>query len=99
VDGQTGYLVPPRDPDALADRLARLFRKPDLLRLFGRQAARRAGTLFTWEIVARAVGDVYGDVIEARTGRLGRLWAHAPALPTAEGALRLAMIPGEVESR
>ena len=35
-DGSTGYLVPSGDPDALADRLARLVGKPALRRAFGR---------------------------------------------------------------
>jgi D-inositol-3-phosphate glycosyltransferase len=65
-DGETGFLVPPHDPAALADRLARLARDPALRRALGRAARRRACTLYTWERVARQVADVYDEV---RAGR------------------------------
>jgi histidinol-phosphate phosphatase family protein len=64
-DGVTGYLVPPRDPEALAGRLADLFRQPELLRQFGRQAIRRARALYTWRGVAEALGHVYAEVARA----------------------------------
>src|SRR5262249_5916904 len=37
-DGETGFLVPPSDPDALADRLIRMINGPSLVRLLGAQA-------------------------------------------------------------
>src|SRR5204863_10154246 len=61
ADGETGYLVPPHDPDALAARLARLFRIPGLLQHLGRQATRRANAMFTWEKVAIAIARVYEE--------------------------------------
>jgi glycosyltransferase involved in cell wall biosynthesis len=65
-DGETGFLVPPTDPDALADRLARLFREPELLRDFGRRARRRAVTFYTWGRVSDAVADVYAELLTER---------------------------------
>ncbi len=64
-DGETGYLVPPNDPDALAERLAYLYRHPKLLSVFSRQAIRRANDLFTWRRVADAVAALYEDVLSA----------------------------------
>jgi len=64
-DGETGYLVPPNDPDALAERIAHLYRNPKLLSVFGRQAIRRANDLFTWPKVATAVAELYEKVIAA----------------------------------
>jgi phosphoheptose isomerase len=66
-DGETGYLVPPRDPDALADRLAQLFRQPRLMSVFRRQAVRRANDLFTWSRVTSALAGLYEDVLAARS--------------------------------
>jgi glycosyltransferase involved in cell wall biosynthesis len=65
-DGVTGYLVPPNDPAALAERLAYLWRHPEVRRAFGRNAIRRARTLFTWKRVAAAVADLYDHVVATR---------------------------------
>jgi D-inositol-3-phosphate glycosyltransferase len=65
-DGETGYLVPPDDADAVAERIAHLFRHPRLMTLFRRQAIKRANDLFTWEHVASGVATLYEDVLVAR---------------------------------
>jgi glycosyltransferase involved in cell wall biosynthesis len=62
-DGETGFLVPPRDPAALAERLARLLRDEHLLETLGRNALRRARTHFTWDRVADQVAAVYREVV------------------------------------
>lgn len=62
-DGETGYLVPPNDPDAIADRLSHLYEHPTLLQTLGRQAIRRANDLFTWQKVADAVAQLYQSVL------------------------------------
>jgi D-inositol-3-phosphate glycosyltransferase len=97
VDGETGYLVPPRDPDALADRLARLFRHPELMQLLGHQAARRANALFTWEKVAASVSRVYDGV--TASGRALRALAGVPPLPSAAHSWTGLVSPGEVDPR
>jgi glycosyltransferase involved in cell wall biosynthesis len=58
-DGETGLLVPPRDPVALADRLHALKSDPALARRMGAAGMARAQTMFTWSGVARALADVY----------------------------------------
>ena len=72
-DGETGYLVTANDPDALADRVAHLYRNPKLLSVFGRQAVRRANDLFTWQKVATAVAELYEQVITAAQPEEGGL--------------------------
>jgi phosphoheptose isomerase len=64
-DGETGYLVPPDDPAAVAERIAHLYRHPRLMHLFRRQAIRRANDLFTWRHVASGVAALYEDVLAA----------------------------------
>ncbi|SHH41860.1 glycosyltransferase [Pollutimonas bauzanensis] len=59
VDGETGFLVPPKDPDALAARLARLARDQRLSANMGLAGARRADRLFTWERVAAELARVF----------------------------------------
>jgi D-inositol-3-phosphate glycosyltransferase len=63
VDGETGYLVPPRDPEALAQRLADLLTDPATARRFGEAAIRRAHDQYLWGNVARQMADLYADVI------------------------------------
>jgi D-inositol-3-phosphate glycosyltransferase len=63
-DGETGYLVPPRDPETLAERIAHLYRHPNLLSVFRRQSITRVNDLFTWERVSGGVADVYEAAIE-----------------------------------
>jgi D-inositol-3-phosphate glycosyltransferase len=62
-DGETGYLVPPSDPEALAERLNYLYEHPKLMSLLSRQAIRRANDLFTWQSVAASVAAVYEEVL------------------------------------
>ncbi|WP_459618566.1 glycosyltransferase family 4 protein [Bordetella sp. 2513F-2] len=62
VHGQTGFLVPPRDPNALAGRLAALARDPELGRRMGEAGRRRVHRLYTWEKVGQALLDAYGRV-------------------------------------
>jgi D-inositol-3-phosphate glycosyltransferase len=65
--GETGYLVPPQQPQRLAERLDELFQQPQLLRLLGQQAIRRAQEHFTWQKVTSTVAALYEDVLRHRT--------------------------------
>lgn len=68
-DGATGYLVPARAPEALAERLAQLQRRPALARAMGEAGRARAHDCFTWQRVAQRMVAVYRDVLgEARAG-------------------------------
>jgi D-inositol-3-phosphate glycosyltransferase len=71
ADGETGFLVPPRDPAALAYRIARTFERPGLLAALGRQALRRANSLYTWERVTRLLESAYEEVIVPTSGPAG----------------------------
>lgn len=65
-DGETGFLVPPHEPMALAHKLEHLHANPSLARAMGRAGIRRARSLFTWERVTRELVDVYRQVCERR---------------------------------
>lgn len=65
VDGVTGFLVPPGDPDALRDRLRRLAGDPELRRRLGAAGRKRYESLFTLStMVDRTVG-VYREALAA----------------------------------
>jgi glycosyltransferase involved in cell wall biosynthesis len=68
VDGITGFLVPPREPQALADRLRQLHANPWLAQAMGRAGVRRVRALFTWERVAADLVDVYEALVGVRAG-------------------------------
>ena len=53
--GETGYVVPPRDPVALRDALGRLLADPELQRSMGDAAMRRVRSAFT---VERMIDDI-----------------------------------------
>ena len=55
VDGESGLLIPPRDPAALAQAMLRLIGAPDLAARMGRSARLRAEALFDAETVSAAV--------------------------------------------
>ena len=65
--GETGWLVPPRDPAALAMRLAALQRDPALARRMGEAGLARAQAHFTWSGVAESLKAIYGRVADVNT--------------------------------
>jgi glycosyltransferase involved in cell wall biosynthesis len=52
VDGVTGFLVPPNDPEALRARIRQLLGDPALAAQLGAAARRRIAEQFTWDKVA-----------------------------------------------
>lgn len=63
IDGETGFLVPPDDPDTLADRLGCLHMAPMLRREFGEAGRARVHQQYTWRHVANRLIDVYESVL------------------------------------
>jgi glycosyltransferase involved in cell wall biosynthesis len=62
VDGHTGFLVPPKDPHTLADRIDRLLSDDSLAAKLGSNGLHRVHRMFTWEKVARQMNTVYEEV-------------------------------------
>jgi glycosyltransferase involved in cell wall biosynthesis len=62
VVGDSALLVPPGDPQALADQLTVLLADAGLRRSLGERGRERAVTRFTWEATARATVDRYREV-------------------------------------
>jgi glycosyltransferase involved in cell wall biosynthesis len=63
TDGETGLLVPPRDPDALAAALRRLLADADLRRRLGEAGERRAREEFSLDAMCSRVLAIYDEVV------------------------------------
>lgn len=64
--GETGLLVPPRNPQALACALQELLSQPELCAKMGRAARTRVEQEFTWSIVAMRTAALYETVLAER---------------------------------
>ena len=51
-DGISGYLVPPDDPDALAEKIIHIFSKPDLAEKLGEDGKKLIEEKFTWSKIS-----------------------------------------------
>ncbi len=65
MDGETGFLVPPLSPDALAEALTRLLSSPPLRRRLGEAGQARFQSHFTASRMADATLSVYRSVCAA----------------------------------
>jgi colanic acid/amylovoran biosynthesis glycosyltransferase len=64
VDGETGYLVPERDVEALADRLHHLLEDPGLWGTLGRNGRRHIEDSYNVRTLTLELVQHYRDVIE-----------------------------------
>ena len=98
TDGLDGVLVPPGDPQRLAEELQRAYHEPERLKEMG-EAARRSAERYAWPHVADRVTEVYEQAIEApepvttgeRFAALGRSQARRRR---SAGAAAAAAVPG-----
>jgi glycosyltransferase involved in cell wall biosynthesis len=66
VDGESGLLVPPRDPEAMAAAIVRLLREPELARRLGQAARRRVEAEFTLPRMVQRMEDLYDGLLARR---------------------------------
>ncbi len=62
---KTAVVVPPRNPEAIAEAIDMLIDNPKLRLKMGKAARKRVTELFTWENAAREMVKVYEEVIRA----------------------------------
>ena len=65
-DGVTGFLVPPKDPKALAEALRKLIENPELRRRMGEAGRKKAHEGFTLDRMLRETEQVYMEVLRSR---------------------------------
>lgn len=71
VDGSTGVLVPPREPDALARKVRDLLASPMLLQGYGIAAADRARSRYSWDRIGQETLAVHQQAVQAVQARNG----------------------------
>ncbi|HEV7769979.1 MAG TPA: glycosyltransferase [Solirubrobacterales bacterium] len=88
TDGVDGVLVPPADPQRLAEELQRAHYEPERLQAMGK-AARNSAQRYAWHRVADRVAGVYERAIEApKPQTTGERAAHWAGLRPADGGSR-----------
>ena len=65
ADGETGLLVPPDDPPALAEALNALLRDPARARAMGQAGRKRAIAEFGWPAIAAQTADLYAELVHS----------------------------------
>jgi rhamnosyl/mannosyltransferase len=70
VDGQTGLVVPPSDPQALGAAMRTLWENPALAAQMGERAAERYRELFTSEQMAAGYTALYEELVARHAGQL-----------------------------
>lgn len=67
-DGETGFVVPPRDPQALARKICALIRDEGLRRRFSEEARRAITERFSLEKMAAEYSTLYATILRAKGG-------------------------------
>jgi glycosyltransferase involved in cell wall biosynthesis len=63
ADGESGLVVPPMDPEALAEAIRTLLSNPDLRERMGNKGRERVQRLFTWQKAAKEHTEYFLEVI------------------------------------
>ena len=72
-DAVTGFVVAPRDPAAIAGRLARLVANRELGRAYGRAGVLKVRAGLTWDHVAARLVGIYAATLAPQGSRLARI--------------------------
>jgi glycosyltransferase involved in cell wall biosynthesis len=70
-EGRTGYVVPPRDPEALADRISLVLSDPHLADQMGRAARARVESMFSLTVSVSEAERAFEEIVGGRAGVSG----------------------------
>lgn len=68
-DDKTGYLIPPKNPEKLAEKITQLLNNPEREKVFRENAIKRVNTFFTWETVSQRVSALYSHILNESRSR------------------------------
>ncbi|OFW63462.1 MAG: hypothetical protein A2Y74_08410 [Actinobacteria bacterium RBG_13_63_9] len=83
IDGVTGFLANPHDPDDIASAIKRLLTDDDLATRMGRQGRVRVVNDFTWQRVGDRVQGIFDTILREQPARNGRRLFTFPGSPGA----------------
>jgi D-inositol-3-phosphate glycosyltransferase len=63
ADGKTGFLVPPKNPKALAEKIDFALNDKAMLKTLQKNAIKRVKALFTWSQIASMINDMYTNLL------------------------------------
>ena len=63
INEKTGFLIPPKSPSILADKIKDLLGDDRLLSHFSENSIRRVNSFFTWDTIAQSVDTLYERVL------------------------------------
>ncbi len=67
IDGKTGMLVPPRDPEKLAEAILKLLNEPDTARQMGESGRKRARDVFLMDKMIETMERFYEELLKEKT--------------------------------
>ena len=65
-EGQTGFLVAPENPDAIAERVTSLLQNPQQAKKMGDAARKRVQEIFSLEVMMEKIAAVYEELLASR---------------------------------
>ena len=66
VDGETGFLVPPKNPEAIAKKVIFLLKNPQIAKEMGEKGYQRVKENFTQEKLAREYEKIYDNLLKKK---------------------------------
>jgi glycosyltransferase involved in cell wall biosynthesis len=62
VDGKTGFVIPPQDPERLSEKIVRLVKEPELRRRMGQESRQRFLAYFSFAVYKKRVGQILEEL-------------------------------------
>ena len=68
IDGYNGFLVPPKDPKALADKIIKLIDSPELRKTMGERSRKIAEEKYSLENMVKKIEELFDILIKTKIG-------------------------------
>jgi glycosyltransferase involved in cell wall biosynthesis len=63
LDGRTGFIIPPKKPNILAERINLLVKDPHLRRTMGREGKKRFDAIYSFDAYSSNVQGILDDLL------------------------------------